>query len=721
MDALSRWPSYDQGEEDNEGVVVLSKHLFVWTAHTITYEPEEPPLQDEAILCPWIQTHNLKKVKGEWWKGTKKVVTQGTEEKWKILQAYHDLPTYGHPGISQTFGLVSRYYWGPNLKQDVYDYVKGCAQCQQNKVNTHAGKAPLNPITPEAEALPFQTIALDFIVKLPKSEGYDSILTITNHDCTKMMIAIPCKETISAEGVADLYLWQVFPRFGLPSKVISDRDPKFTSQFMKELCCLIGIKQNISTAYHPQMDRQSEQSNQWIEQYLRFWVDHQQQNWHHYLPLAEFTHNSWTNEMTKHTPFELLMGHNPRAEIFNVVSSMPTVALRINLWKQAWKWANKLMIRAQSRCWKVKDKKLEFKIGDKVWLEGRNLKTDWPSIKLVAKRYGPFKISKALSPITYQLQLPLSWKNHNVFHINLLTPYNETKMHGPNYNEPPPNLIDGEEEYEVEAILGSRCYGRGRKLQYLVKWKGYSEAENWWINAKDVHADQLLEQFQQTLSRRINTPPVHCKWAISTPMSDNGTTVTVQELQVISFEAVSEGGLERQEALATQEVFMSWRPTCPSSWRTPSESSNSSEEWHLDDGSPTLRHSLAIPQLLIPTQERYQSLYAGGMPGQLLQPLIPRDNKVDNPKPCKPQYCPIPDSPTSSNQPDNLRPLEEGESLQLSRLVHSTDSSPVPFSTTNHCIQVRDTIDPLSQSMALRVLPGCSQRPHPPQWRPLHS
>ena len=137
-DALSRWPSYDQGEEDNKGVVVLPEHLFVRTAHTITYEPEEPPLQDEAILRPWIQPHDLKKVKGEWWKGTRKVVTQGMEEIWKILQAYHDLPAYGHPGISQTLGLVSRYYWWPNLKQDAYDYIKGCAQCQQNKVNTHA-------------------------------------------------------------------------------------------------------------------------------------------------------------------------------------------------------------------------------------------------------------------------------------------------------------------------------------------------------------------------------------------------------------------------------------------------------------------------------------------------------------------------------------------------------------------------------------------------------
>ena len=144
---------------------------------------------------------------------------------------------------------------------------------------------------------------------------------------------------------------------------------------------------------------------------------------------------------------------------------------------------------------------------------------------------------------------------------------------------------------------------------------------------------------------------------------------------------------------------MSWRPTCASSWRTPTESSSSSEEYHSDDGSPTLRCSLAIPQLLIPTQERYQSLHAGETPGRPLIPLIPRDDEVDDPKPCKPQYCPIPDSPTSSNQPDCLRPLKEGESLQMSRSVRSTDSSPIPYTASDHCIQIGDTIDPFSQSI----------------------
>ena len=96
---------------------------------------------------------------------------------------------------------------------------------------------------------------------------------------------------------------------------------------MKEICRLLGITQNISTAYHPRTDGQSEQTNQWVEQYLRFWVKHQQDNWNHYLPLAEFAHNSWPNETTKQTPFEALMGYTPRAEIFDVTTSIPTVAL----------------------------------------------------------------------------------------------------------------------------------------------------------------------------------------------------------------------------------------------------------------------------------------------------------------------------------------------------------------------------------------------------------
>ncbi len=102
------------------------------------------------------------------------------------------------------------------------DYVKGCAECQWHKINTRPTKVPLQPIFPTPEAMPFATITLDFITKLPVSQGYNLILMIMDHDCSKAVILIPCQEEIMAEGVAGLLIKHLFVRFGLPTKIISD-------------------------------------------------------------------------------------------------------------------------------------------------------------------------------------------------------------------------------------------------------------------------------------------------------------------------------------------------------------------------------------------------------------------------------------------------------------------------------------------------------------------
>ena len=131
------------------------------------------------------------------------------------------------------------------MAQDVKDYIKGCADCQHNKVNTQIKKAPLNPIFAKPGALPFETVAMDFIVKLPLSNGYDSILTITDHNCTKAVILIPCNETITAEGVAKLYLKHVFKCVGLPKVFIHDQDTRFMSSFAVKMCQALGIRQTL--------------------------------------------------------------------------------------------------------------------------------------------------------------------------------------------------------------------------------------------------------------------------------------------------------------------------------------------------------------------------------------------------------------------------------------------------------------------------------------------
>jgi hypothetical protein len=236
------------------------------------------------------------------------VVARDNNLKREVIHYFHDTPSAGHPGITNSYELAKQDTWWPNMKQDVEQYVKGCTICQANKVNNRPLKPAIFPITLE-HSLPFQTIAMDFITKLPKSGKYDMILTIMDHDCTKAAIFIPFQETITAEGVATLYLRHVYPQFGIPKKIISDRDTRFTSKFAKGLNEALGIQSNMSTAYHPQTDGQSERTNQGLEIFIQCYCNEEQDNWHIWLPMAEFTHNQWPNATTKKTPFDLIMGY----------------------------------------------------------------------------------------------------------------------------------------------------------------------------------------------------------------------------------------------------------------------------------------------------------------------------------------------------------------------------------------------------------------------------
>ena len=137
---------------------------------------------------------------------------------------------------------------------------------------------------------------------------------------------------------------------------------------------------------------------------------------------------------------------------------------------------------------------IPFKRGDKVWLDMRNVKTNYHK-KIAPKREGPFEIVKVLGPVTYQLKLPETWKIHNVFHAALLRQYKETEVYGANYPRPPPELVEGEEVYEVENILKHRRRGRG--YQYYVKWKGYPIEEASW-ELEEVFSDDgnLLNSYK---------------------------------------------------------------------------------------------------------------------------------------------------------------------------------------------------------------------------------
>jgi len=392
----------------------------------------------------------------------------------EILRSLHNSPMAGHPGIANTWKLVREQYEGPRLRQFMEDYIKGCARCQESKTNVHRSKAPLQHFDMPVTEGPFQYVSMDLITDLPKSQGFDSVLTIVNQGCSKAAKFIPCMKTIDGPGIANEYLKHLVPWFGLPKQIISDRDPHFTSTFAREMCKALGIQQNLSTAFHPWTDGQTERMNAWLEQYLRPWTSSQPTSWSKILPIAEFAHNSWRHDVTRRSPHELLFGMKPQVILKHLESPTPVAETRLQLLEESRQMAQKLLAHVQNH--KNDHKATEMNVGDLVWLEGRNLSITGNK-KLSPKRYGPFPITKKIGTVAYQLQLPTSMKIHDVFHVDLLLPYKETEAYGMPFTHPPP-IIDSEEEYKIEAILDSRRKGRGRQLQYLVHWKGYPHSDD---------------------------------------------------------------------------------------------------------------------------------------------------------------------------------------------------------------------------------------------------
>src|SRR5712675_780009 len=381
------------------------------------------------------------------------------------------------------------------MRSWITNYVAGCAICQQNKNITHRTHTPLYRIPTPEDALPFQQVALDLIIGLPPNGPHDSVLMIVDHGCSQAAVFLPCATTITGPGVAQLYFDNVYQWFGLPSKVISDRDPRFTSHFGHALASKIGAKQNLSTAFHPQTDGLSERKNQWVEQYLCLVTNAQQGDWSQWLTVASAVHNDHVNSTLGVTPIEVLLGYRPTLHPDQKTeTNNQAVEQRLETMAQRRAQAIAAINRTANKSPTPTE---QFKVGDQVWLEASHLKLPYHTLKLAPRRQGPFRVNKIISPVAYQLALPLSWGIHDVFHASLLLPYKETTTHGPNFTRPPPDLIEGEEEYEVETIVNHRHYGRWRQLQYLIKWKGYPSSDNMWEPEENVHAEDLVREYHR--------------------------------------------------------------------------------------------------------------------------------------------------------------------------------------------------------------------------------
>ena len=184
----------------------------------------------------------------------------------RVLRANHDHRLAGHPGQSKTYQLVRRDYSWPKLREFVEDYVRTCSVCMRNKPKRHRPYGLLKQLP--IPSRPWESISMDFIKQLPKSQGFTDILVVVDR-LTKQAIFILTLRTINATGLAEVFVKNVFSKHGVPSHVTSDRGSEFVSRFFKALASALDIKLHFTSGYHPEANGQTERTNQTLEQYLR--------------------------------------------------------------------------------------------------------------------------------------------------------------------------------------------------------------------------------------------------------------------------------------------------------------------------------------------------------------------------------------------------------------------------------------------------------------------
>lgn len=436
----------------------------------------------------------------------------------RILQEMHDVPLAGHFGTEKTIARVQRQYWWPTVRRDVTKYVRSCLACQRNKPSQQAQAGLLQPLpVPDGR---WSEVSMDFIGPLPETPRRNNAILVFVDRFTKRAHFAATRTDASALDTARLFLHNVVRLHGMPTSIISDRDRRFTSRFWQELMKLLDTNVKLTTAYHPQANGQAERTNRTLIQTLRFYVNHRQDDWDLHLDGAEYAYNDTEHESTHMTPFYADLGRHPRTPGILVVQHDPRMITNVEGSAEMVERLQEITAEVKAALGEAqltqqhyanqKRRGETFEVGERVFLSTEHARTDAdrarPSRKLLSKYSGPYTITEKISDVTYRLDLPPALRIHPVFHVSRLKRFHERpdelKPAGQDDTPPPPVIVDGHEEYEVEDILDKRRFGR--QIKYLVKWAGYPAEESTWLSRAQLkNAPEILREFEMRQQRSI--------------------------------------------------------------------------------------------------------------------------------------------------------------------------------------------------------------------------
>ncbi|GJU93738.1 hypothetical protein Tco_1318494 [Tanacetum coccineum] len=322
-----------------------------------------------------------------------------------IMHESHKSKYSIHPGSDKMYQDMKKLYWWPNMKADIATYVNKCLTCAKVKAEHQRPSGLL--VQPKIPEWKWDNITMDFVTKLPKSsQGYDTIWVIVDR-LTKSAIFTPMRETDPLDKLARLYLKEVVTRHGIPVSIICDRDPRFASNFWRSLQSALGTNLDMSTAYHPQTDGQSERTIQTLEDMLRACAIDFGKGWVNHLPLVEFSYNNSYHASIKAAPFEALYGRKCRSPV-----CWTEVGEAQILGPELIQETTEKIIQIKQRMQAARDRQ-------KSYADLNNRKHGIPSR---GTRYvGPFKVIERVGEVAYKLELPEELSRvHNTFHVSNL-------------------------------------------------------------------------------------------------------------------------------------------------------------------------------------------------------------------------------------------------------------------------------------------------------------
>lgn len=430
------------------------------------------------------------------------------EIRTRILAELHDSTTGAHCGRDRMLAEAQKRFEWRGMANDVEQYATTCDACQRNKHSKQLRPGLLMPLPlPEEPCMHWTT---DAVTGLPRSKrGYDAIQVFVDRLTKLKRFALARKSDGSVE-LADTTLRTIIGPHGMPKSLVSDRDPRITARFWRELSRVLGSEVNLSTAHHPQSDGQSEREIQTLTTALRGYVNAMGNDWDRYLPALELAMNSKQQASTGAAPFTLVYGTEARLPIDCAMdnerpATMPAVEQRAQRMRAALDHARNRAELAQAKQKRNADRHrrlLQLKEGDRVLLSTENLQMRSGTHKLTGRFIGPFRVTGSVNDNAVTLDLPpLLGALHSTFNISRLKLYRDGRERFPDrpqrFTQPPAVDRDtnGVASYEVESITAQR--GAGARRELLVRWKGYgAEHDEWQLRSEVVRtAPRLVDEF----------------------------------------------------------------------------------------------------------------------------------------------------------------------------------------------------------------------------------